>query len=182
VNLQNGLLQRLSLLGPLLMLSAGTSSTPCNEKKHPEFKDYSIAEIFGGKMHPVILATPLDRKYRTVIREGFAKGVNFAGQYVVVDWGCGTGCQKFVIIDAKTGTVYDPPFDEVDYHYPPKESDVNWWCYSDLVNYQKESRLLLVEGCLRGKQCGRTYFVMEKTLKQLDYDPDLLPDGTVAPY
>src|SRR5438270_1956302 len=30
-------------------------------QEHPEFKNYSVAETFAGKMHPVILATPLDR-------------------------------------------------------------------------------------------------------------------------
>jgi len=168
------------LLAPTLPRSY--ASAPCSEKKHPEFKEYLTAETFAGKAHPPTLATPLDRKYRTVINESVAKGVNFAGQYVVAVWGCGTGCQKFVIVDAKTGTVYDPPFDEVDYHNPPGEPEVDWWCYSALLNFNKESRLLIVEGCLRGKQCGRTYFVMENALKQLEYDPDLLPDGTVAPY
>jgi hypothetical protein len=156
------------------------SSGSCDQKKHPEFEDYSVAATFAGKMHSIVLATPLDRKYRTAIKETVAEGVNFAGQYVVVDWGCGTGCEEFVIVDAKTGTVYDPPFDEVDFHYPPKESDVRWWCYPDLVNYHKDSQLLVVEGCFRGRQCGRTYFIMENTLKQLDYDPDLFPDGTIA--
>jgi hypothetical protein len=52
------------------------------------------------------LATLLDRKYRTAIRESLAKGVDFAEQYVVVCWGCGTGCKEFAVVDAKTGTVY----------------------------------------------------------------------------
>jgi hypothetical protein len=155
----------------------------CNQKNPPEFKDFSTTQMFSGRVHAPILATPLDRKHRTAIRESLANGVNFAGHYVVAEWGCGTGCREFVIVDVKTGIVYDPPFAEVDYHYPgPEQSDVEWWCYSDLLTYQKESALFVVEGCLQGKQCGRTYLVMRNTLQQKYYDPDLLPDGTIAPY
>jgi hypothetical protein len=32
-------------------------------------------------------------------------GPNFAGHYTVALWGCGTSCQSFAIIDAKTGAV-----------------------------------------------------------------------------
>ena len=37
-----------------------------------------------------------------------AKGPNFAGTYTVVMWGCGSGCQSSVIVDAKTGKIYSP--------------------------------------------------------------------------
>jgi hypothetical protein len=166
----------------LLFTLSPLSLEPCNEKRQPKFENYSTTERFQGKVHPAILATPLDRKFRTVIREGVAEGVNFAGHYILVDWGCGTGCNQFVIVNAKTGTVYDPPFHWVDFHTPPKESDVNWWCYPQRMNYHKESRLLVIEGCLAGEQCGRTYFVIENRLKQLHYDPDLLSNGSIAPY
>lgn len=34
---------------------------------------------------------------------------NFAGHYTVVFWGCGTACAAFVIVDDRTGEVYEPP-------------------------------------------------------------------------
>ena len=46
------------------------------------------------------------RQFRTVIREG-AEGVpNFAGHLRVVEWGCGSGCQKFAIVDKRTGDIH----------------------------------------------------------------------------
>jgi hypothetical protein len=30
-------------------------------------------------------------------------------------------------------SIYDPPFDEVDYRYPPGEPDVDWRCCPDLL-------------------------------------------------
>jgi hypothetical protein len=166
---------------------AGLRHTPTqassSHQDRPQFESYSVSPQFEGRAHSAVLGTPLDRKYRTAIKNGLANGVNFAGHYVIVIWGCGTGCKGFVVVDAKTGVVYDPAFDEVDYHYPESaESDAGWHRYPDLLNYRKESALLIVEGCLRGKQCGRTYFVMGKGLEQLAYDPDLLSDGKIAPY
>jgi hypothetical protein len=35
--------------------------------------------------------------------------VNFAGNYRVVLWGCGTSCESGAIVDAATGRVYDLP-------------------------------------------------------------------------
>jgi hypothetical protein len=160
----------------------GYASTTCSQKKHPEFKDYSAAQIFNGTLHPAILTTHIEKNHRTVIREALEKGVNFAGHYVLVSWGCGAGCKQFVIVDSVTGKVYDPPFVEVYYHFPPANSNFEWWCYTDLLTFNKGSRLLVVEGCLAGKRCGRTYFLWEDSLKQLSYDPDLLPNGSVTPF
>jgi hypothetical protein len=162
-------------------LPSASAEGPCKGKKHPEFEDHPAGEAYQGSVHPPILSTPLDNRFRTAIKDGVAKGVNFAGHYIIVTWGCGIGCQSFVIVDAKTGKVYDPAFAEVGYHFPVPGLKVDWWCYSDLLNFRKDSNLLVVQGCLQGKQCGRTYFVIDAGLKQIDYDPDLLPDGKIAP-
>ena len=171
----------------LVLLSAslgllGQTPDACEDRKFPKFEDYA-ASAYNGKPHLSILATPLDHKYRTTIRDAAAKGVNFAGHYAVARWGCGTGCHEFVIVDLKTGVVYDPSFDEVDFHYGATDGSPRWQCYSDLITYRPDSSLLVVEGCLHGKQCGRTYLVMESgRLKQVAYDPDRLRDGKVAPF
>jgi len=140
-------------------------------------------EIVGP--HAPILATALDRKYRTVIREAAAVGANFSGHFAIATWGCGTGCEDFVMIDVKTGAIFDPKAYEVGSHYPQQQDyEPGWVCHSNLINYRRDSRLLVVEGCiLEGKQCGRTYFAEENgQLRQVAFDPDLLRDGTVAPF
>lgn len=157
----------------------------CGTKNLPSFEQYPVAATYSGQPHPPILATALDRKYRTVIREAAGAGAHFSGHFAIAKWGCGTGCQDFVIIDVKTGAIFEPSPYEVGYHYP-KQHDlgVAWWCYSDLITYRVDSRLLIVEGCvLQGKQCGRTYFAEEDgRLRQVAFDPDLLPDGKIAPF
>ena len=64
--------------------------------------------------------------FRTRIREGVKKGwgvridgkwgtdqnrpgPNFAGHYIIVIWGCGTGCIQMAMSNAATGAVYGPP-------------------------------------------------------------------------
>ena len=50
---------------------------------------------------------PRGLQFKTVISNAYKKGPNFAGHYVVAEWGCGTGCQNHVIADTKTGKIID---------------------------------------------------------------------------
>lgn len=48
--------------------------------------------------------------YRTRLKQGYsADTANFAGHYSLVYWGCGSGCKLAVIIDRKSGKIYDAP-------------------------------------------------------------------------
>jgi hypothetical protein len=174
-------------------LLAQTVPNICKGKKLPTFEQYPAEPAYEGKTSLPILASRLDRKYRTRIREVASGGANFAGHFAIAIWGCGTGCQEFVMIDVKSGAVFDPLAYEIGYHYPRLEDyprrgdqydDLDWWCYSDVISYRLDSRLLIIEGCLLdGKQCGRTYFVEARgRLRQVGFDPDLLSNGKVAPF
>lgn len=57
--------------------------------------------------HPDVTTSETARRYRTQIREAVAAGPNFAGHYTLVEWGCGSGCQVTVVVDARTGRVFD---------------------------------------------------------------------------
>lgn len=172
-----------------LLITPVIASGNCGAKGIPRFEQFTAGELFRGKVHTPLLTTHLARKFRTSVRWAVEEGVNFGGHYVVATWGCGTGCAQFAIIDAITGTVYDPPFSAVYFHYsfalnktwPDFDAEGKWWC-EDFVTFKLTSRLLVAEGCIADSQCGRTYFTMTPTkLKQVYFDPDLSPDGTVAP-
>jgi hypothetical protein len=63
------------------------------------------------------------------------------------------------------------------------DTEPNWFCIPEVIRFRKDSELLIVEGCLDDRQCGRTYYRMDTTgLRQVAYDPDLLPDGKIAPF
>ncbi len=66
----------------------------------PAFEQFNVAETFKGTpATPKIIRN--HRSYRTQIREGAAKGPNFAGHYTIAEWGCGSSCVSIAIIDVK---------------------------------------------------------------------------------
>jgi hypothetical protein len=75
----------------------------------PVFADHPATERFSGAPTlPDIKSAPDVKKFTSRIREGARQGPNFAGRYTIVDWGCGSDCQSFVIVDAKTGVIHTP--------------------------------------------------------------------------
>jgi len=67
------------------------------------------AKVFRGQPARPKLRSRIARQHPTIIRKAVMRGVNFAGHYRVVDWGCGTSCGVYVIVDERTGDVFDPP-------------------------------------------------------------------------
>jgi hypothetical protein len=126
----------------------------------PSFDQFP-AEVFTGKPVPPVLTTKLHHRFRTMIREGAAKGPNFAGRFTIAEWGCGSACIDAVVIDARTGRVQDMPFAHLGYAYSLR--------YADGTNerddsfkplaFSPKSRLLIVRGCLElDKNCGAYYY------------------------
>jgi hypothetical protein len=77
----------------------------------PRFGDFPASETCSGRPAPVDLDSDRDaRKFKTRLQEGARKGPDFAGCYTVVSWGCGTECESFVVIEARSGRVFSPPF------------------------------------------------------------------------
>ncbi|HEU0013483.1 MAG TPA: hypothetical protein VFQ45_07350 [Longimicrobium sp.] len=71
----------------------------------PRFEQYPARDTFTGTPAPVKLESARAREFRTMLRQGAAKGPNFAGHYTVVEWGCGSPCHAYAIVDARTGRV-----------------------------------------------------------------------------
>ena len=95
------------------------------------FDRYPVKHVYAGKPAAPKLITPTEREFQTVLRKGAAKGTNFAGHYAVVEWGCGSNCISFAVIDALTGTVYE--------HNPPVNDE-----YPCGLTYKPESTLFVV--------------------------------------
>src|SRR5664279_1289409 len=119
---------RLMELGVLVLLAASTAAAQAKaatSRSAPAFRDYPVSEIYRRQPAPPALATAGQRRYESRISSGVLKGEgvwngswrnpiktsgpNFAGHYFVIRWGCGSNCLMMAIVDAKTGTVYDPP-------------------------------------------------------------------------
>lgn len=71
------------------------------------FEDYP-ATIYEGKLaDPDFSTHPDAKRFVTRIKKGCEEGINFAGHYSLITWGCGSPCQSGVIVDRKTGHIYD---------------------------------------------------------------------------
>ena len=107
------------------------------------FRDYP-AQAFKGRAAALKLTTPQARGYRTRLREGARRAVNFAGRYKLHTWSCGTGCLQTAFIDAKTGEVFFPA--ELNgfivCFYDPKPVDD----LEDALKFERGSRLIVMSG------------------------------------
>ena len=116
---------------------------PAQDGAAPGFRDYP-APAYRGRVAAVKLTTPLARGYRTRLREGARRGVNFAGRYKLHTWSCGTGCLQAAFIDAATGAVFFPR--ELNgfiacYYEPGEVKDLG-----EALKFERGSRLLVVSG------------------------------------
>ena len=99
------------------------------QKPLPRFEDYRADAAFKGSPAAVVTeGSKLARTYRTRLREGAAKGPNFAGRFTLVSWGCGASCQEWAVVDARTGQVSE------------------WMIRTSVgAEFRADSRLLLVD-------------------------------------
>jgi hypothetical protein len=119
----------------------------------PTFADYPAKGKLTGKPAKAKIRTKEARMYRTAITEGAKEGPNFAGHFTIVQWGCGTGCLGFAIVDANTGNVFTPPF-YVGFGY-----DLDTTLRDrELLEYRLGSRLLIVTGMTNEKDQGQYFY------------------------
>jgi hypothetical protein len=130
------------IISALLFMNLMLAVTLAGQRQAtPRFEDYP-APVYKGKRAPVNLNSAKGAgTFRTRLREGAEKGVNFAGRYSLVAWGCGTSCLDAGIIDAKTGTVY----------FPKELGGFGVWYFTDNENeealqFKANSRLLVLSG------------------------------------
>jgi hypothetical protein len=81
------------------------------------FTNYKVPIYKGYKAKLRLKDNHLAKMYRTTIIDTYcskknmdvrrgATGLNFAGHYCFVYWGCGSNCQDGAVVDLKTGIVY----------------------------------------------------------------------------
>jgi hypothetical protein len=95
------------------------------------FEDYAVADTSLGRQRPAaprLAGAPYGRMYRTMVRDGAARGPNFAGHFTIVVWGCGTGCGIVAVADARTGRLSRQTL-----------------LTANGVHYRRDSRLLLAD-------------------------------------
>jgi hypothetical protein len=75
------------------------------QSKTPKFSDYPVKSVYTGKNAPIKLNRD-EMAFRTRLRWAATHmRPNFAGHYIVTEWGCGAECRDGAVIDARTGKV-----------------------------------------------------------------------------
>ncbi len=160
---------------PIVLIWAALSPLPMWTQKAsaPRFEDYPVTEMFTGTPAAPILSTSETKRYRTRIRNGVSTGSdvwigswknrsksagpNFAGNYFVIRWGCGSQCVMMATVDAKTGAVYEPPLSDKGSLFVPLDN------LSDMeIDFRTNSSLLILRNACRDfknrDSCGTYYF------------------------
>ena len=104
-------------------------------KQSPEM--YPSAAIYSGPLaEPISSSDRNAHQFRTVIKEVCKNvGVNFAGYYTIVEWGCGMECGEMAMVDRRSGRV----------HLADIPNAISGF-YG--LRYSKDSRLLIVNAYL----------------------------------
>jgi hypothetical protein len=118
----------------------------------PQFSEYPAEPLFAEKPAVPILTTKVQRMFKSQFRFDQHERPNFAGEYKIVQWGCGSPCLSFAIANLKTGAVYDGPFESVG----PDVSKPGWANSDWGLEYKVDSGLLVVKGCPKDP-CGTYY-------------------------
>jgi len=120
----------------------------------PRFAEYRVV-AYGGTLSDPQIVTSEQRRFRTLLRKAISKGYgvveggteherigpNFAGHYILVQWGCGLPCMETAVIDAKDGRVLRLPripgdTDSRGFVVPTSSDDLRE------LQFKRESRLL----------------------------------------
>ncbi|WP_157696075.1 hypothetical protein [Caballeronia temeraria] len=131
----------------------------------PRFAEYPSAVEMARKPVKPRLTTNETRRYATQLSDAARHGVNFAGHFILAEWGCGAGCVMAAAIDARTGKVVMLPFTVSDWPLDIAEP----------LAYRKDSRLLIVRGSRDERGRGTYYYRFDGAAFQLIEAPPATP-------
>lgn len=86
----------------------------------PQFRDYPSKEAYTGKPAKLLLNNDTAKLFRTRLREALTQEPEFAGEYVIAVWGCGTECRSYTFVNKRTGQVIEQSFGGEDGDEPEK--------------------------------------------------------------
>ncbi len=89
--------QKALIAAALLVFSAAEASA---QARAPRFTQYAVSVVYKGPNAPVKLSKD-DRAFRTRIRGAAKDKPNFAGEFILAQWGCGAECLTTVVISGE---------------------------------------------------------------------------------
>ena len=141
----------------------------------PEFAEYPVSSAFHGRpakprfRHGVHIWPDSDPRFRSTVEFELAKGANFAGNYTVVQTTCGTGCSYVVVVDTRSGEIFENlAFRMVVVGHPGEFQG---------LSYRLDSRLLIVDGFVdESKTPTRSYYLWRDERFRLIQKAPITPD------
>ena len=154
----------------------GAGPNRTTELLAPKFSEY-LSDIYDGPRAKVNLLTDFDKNFRTRIRNTQSQPINFAGEYILSTWGCGTSCLMGVAVSARTGQVVELP-----------GSVCCWKGAGERTIFKKNSRLLVLAGLINENgQHGAHFYELKNNefihIKTIPVKEDELssPSSTLSP-
>lgn len=90
--------------------NASSEFSARNEWRAPTFTDYPVDRIYSGPPARLVMDNDTARDYRTQFNKNLERDPSFAGEYIDVQWGCGTQCGSQHFINKRTGRVLEDSF------------------------------------------------------------------------
>lgn len=115
--------------------------------ENSSFDQFKV-EVSNVKMSKeLVVDTDFAKKYQKILLKEFDLGPNFANNFRLVVMNCDKICKRIIIINNTNGKIFDP---NLSIDGSPA------WIKGDIVQFKKESRLLIMQGCLNedNKKCG----------------------------
>jgi hypothetical protein len=76
----------------------------------PRFADYPAGAAYRGTpAAPDFRRNPAAEPFAMHLTEAVRRGPNFAGYLRVVEWSCGTSCQRWMLVNTRNGRIHDSP-------------------------------------------------------------------------
>lgn len=106
-------------------------------QRQPSYTQFEVKVEKKTAQKILLESNPKAKMFRTNLKEVLATSkVNFAGKYIIAEWGCGSACSQFGIIDAKTGKVFFP--------------DILYQVLADYncsgLKFKKNSTMIIIDG------------------------------------
>ena len=122
-------------------------------QRQPGFQDFAVESRLAGPAATPNVSSGQAHRYRTILRREGLNPPNFAGEYRIVTWGCGTCCNEFAILNQRTGNVFFPPF-AVACKFP----DDSEYGGQVGIDFELDSRLLIITGAKNERGGGRYFY------------------------
>ncbi len=133
----------------------------------PLFENYPTKTTEIKLTQKLNIGTPFARRFKTMLSQELKRGPDFAGKYRIVRIGCGSGCVGLAVLDCEVGTAYDAKM-------TVEQSNKELFNLGERIEYRKDSRLLVLRGCINEEKerCGVSQFEwVGDGLKQVSFTP-----------